>query len=144
MLKPYTATLLIALSTVAAAELPVTGSLMDTVAAEYGEPADKTLPIGQPPITRWIYDNFTVVFENDHVITAFPRIASVENRPLTAIPERPDFVSLLDQSRNRPEAAAPEPDAAEPAAEAQPAEEQQKPDPAKAAAQQALQMAQPK
>ena len=87
------------------AELPSTGTLLDAVIAEYGEPTDKTLPIGQPAITRWMYDSFTVVFENDHVVHAFARLHKVENRELSDIPERPDFVSLLDQTRNKPELA---------------------------------------
>lgn len=86
------------------AELPATGTLVSAVVAEYGEPADKTLPIGQPAITRWIYDGFTIVFENDHVVHAFPRLSKVENRELNDIPQRPDFVSLIDQTRNQPEA----------------------------------------
>lgn len=95
---------LFCISNTAFAELPVTGTLMEAVVSEYGEPTDKTLPIGQPPITRWIYDTFTVVFENDHVVHAFARVNKVENRPLAEIPERPDFVSLIDQARNKPEA----------------------------------------
>lgn len=86
------------------AELPVTGTMLDAVIAEYGEPTDKTLPIGQPAITRWMYDSFTVVFENNHVVHSFPRVNKVENRELSDIPERPDFVSLIDQTRNKPEA----------------------------------------
>lgn len=86
------------------AELPVTGTMLDAVIAEYGEPNDKTLPIGQPAITRWMYESFTVVFENDHVVHSFPRVNKVENRELSDIPERPDFVSLIDQTRNKPEA----------------------------------------
>lgn len=102
--KQLIATLLTCFSLSAFAELPTAGTLMEAVANEYGEPTDKTLAIGQPPITRWIYDTFTVVFEHDHVVASFPRLAPVENRPLTDIPERPDFVSLIDQSRNQPEA----------------------------------------
>jgi hypothetical protein len=86
------------------AELPVTGTLLDAVIAEYGEPTDKTLPIGQPSITRWMYESFTVVFENDHVVHSFARVNSVENRELGNIPERPAFVSLIDQTRNKPDA----------------------------------------
>lgn len=106
MLKKITLTTLLAsslFSLSAFADLPATGTLQSAVIAEFGEPRDKTLPIGQPPITRWIYDGFTVVFEHDHVITSFSRIPKVENRPLSTIPERPDFVSLIDQSRNKPE-----------------------------------------
>lgn len=106
MLKNITIATLLAgtlFSLSALAELPTAGTLQSAVIADFGEPRDKTLPIGQPPITRWMYDNFTVVFEYDHVVTAFPRINKIENRPLDSIPARPDFVSLIDQSRNKPE-----------------------------------------
>ena len=89
------------------AELPTTGTLMSAVTAEHGSPQDTTLAIGQPPITRWIYDSFTVVFEHEHVIHSFARSNRVESRPLTDIPERPDFVSLIDQTRNKPAPNAP-------------------------------------
>ena len=79
--------------------------MMNAVIGEYGEPTDKTLPIGQPAITRWMYDTFTVVFETDHVVHAFARVNTVENRALAEIPERPDFVSMIDQTRNKPGAA---------------------------------------
>ena len=102
---PLIAAALLTTLSSAHAELPSTGTMLDAVIAEYGEPTDKTLPIGQPAITRWIYDSFTVVFENDHVIHSFARLNRVENRELGDIPERPYFVSLIDQTRNKPEVA---------------------------------------
>jgi hypothetical protein len=46
---------------------------MSAVEAKYGAPANKTGSVGggsakTPPITKWFYPNFVVVFENDKVI----------------------------------------------------------------------------
>ena len=54
---------------------PDKGTPMSQVLAKYGEPTAKHAPVGgaskfQPPITRWDYPTFTVVFEHDHVIDA--------------------------------------------------------------------------
>ncbi|MGD2082686.1 MAG: hypothetical protein PVF91_06960 [Chromatiales bacterium] len=51
---------------------PSNGATMDGVRARYGEPAERLAPVGDPPITRWIYDAFTVYFEYDRVITSVP------------------------------------------------------------------------
>ena len=47
---------------------PRSGSSMATVRGGYGEPVSIKGPIGEPPITRWIFDDFTVYFEFDRVI----------------------------------------------------------------------------
>lgn len=47
---------------------PRSGSSMDVVRGGYGEPTSIKGPVGEPPITRWIYDTFTVYFEYDRVI----------------------------------------------------------------------------
>lgn len=57
------------------AALPAKGITMKAVRKQFGEPRDKQGPVGggspkQPPITRWNYDGFIVVFENDRVIDA--------------------------------------------------------------------------
>jgi len=49
---------------------PVRGMTMDEVSAKYGEPTQILAPVGDPPITRWIYPNFTVNFERQYVIFA--------------------------------------------------------------------------
>ena len=54
---------------------PDKGMSMSQVVAKYGQPSNKHAPVGgaskvQPPITRWDYPEFTVVFEHDHVIDA--------------------------------------------------------------------------
>ncbi|HET7811287.1 MAG TPA: hypothetical protein VFL16_11995 [Steroidobacteraceae bacterium] len=49
-------------------ETPQRGSTMAAVEAKFGAPANKTSPVGNPPITKWFYANFVVVFENDKVL----------------------------------------------------------------------------
>lgn len=54
---------------------PDKGMSMAQVVARYGEPTAKHATVGgaskvQPPITRWDYAAFTVVFENSKVIDA--------------------------------------------------------------------------
>ena len=54
---------------------PDKGMSMSQVMARYGEPVQKHGTVGgaskwQPPITRWDYAAFSVVFENDKVIDA--------------------------------------------------------------------------
>lgn len=66
---------------------PTRGSSMDQVLASFGEPQARAAPVGgdkpqHPPITRWVYDSFTVYFEHDKVIN------SVVNR-LTALEQGP-------------------------------------------------------
>ncbi|MEY2853926.1 MAG: hypothetical protein RL030_1058 [Pseudomonadota bacterium] len=51
-------------------QTPPRGALMSTVEANFGEPRLRHAAVGQPPITRWDYDGFSVYFENNHVIHA--------------------------------------------------------------------------
>ena len=51
-------------------ETPTRGSSMTAVEARFGAPANKSSPVGNPPITKWFYPNFVVVFENDKVLHA--------------------------------------------------------------------------
>ena len=51
-------------------ETPQRGSSMTAVEAKFGAPANKSGPVGNPPITKWFYPNFVVVFENDKVLHA--------------------------------------------------------------------------
>lgn len=50
---------------------PVRGLSMDDVKNQFGNPRQIDGPIGKPPITRWAYDKFTVVFEGNIVIDSF-------------------------------------------------------------------------
>lgn len=47
---------------------PMRGMTKDSVEADYGNPASRQQPVGDPPITRWEYDGFVVYFEYDRVI----------------------------------------------------------------------------
>lgn len=47
---------------------PRRGEAKDSVENRFGEPESVKGPIGDPPITRWQYAGFEVVFEGDWVI----------------------------------------------------------------------------
>ena len=51
-------------------ETPQRGSTMSAVEAKFGAPANKSSPVGNPPITKWFYPNFVVVVEHDKVLHA--------------------------------------------------------------------------
>lgn len=51
-------------------ETPRRGSSMATVEARFGAPQARHAAVGNPPITRWDYDGFSVYFEYQHVIHA--------------------------------------------------------------------------
>ena len=51
-------------------ETPQRGSTMTAVEAKFGAPSNKSSPVGNPPITKWFYPTFVVVFENDKVLHA--------------------------------------------------------------------------
>ena len=48
--------------------MPVRGMRMDQVRVQYGEPREIKPAVGDPPITRWVYDGYTVYFEYSYVI----------------------------------------------------------------------------
>ncbi|MEL7535457.1 MAG: hypothetical protein AAFZ58_13595 [Pseudomonadota bacterium] len=49
---------------------PRRGMSMTSVERAFGAPETKRAAVGEPPITRWVYGNFTVYFEYDRVIHA--------------------------------------------------------------------------
>jgi hypothetical protein len=49
---------------------PSRGMNMAQVEAHYGAPSEKVAPVGNPPISRWVYPGFTVYFERHYVIHA--------------------------------------------------------------------------
>jgi hypothetical protein len=49
---------------------PHRGMTMDGVLQQYGEPAHRAGPVGEPPISTWDYGQFVVYFENQYVIHA--------------------------------------------------------------------------
>jgi hypothetical protein len=52
----------------ATVDVPQRGALMSAVETRFGAPRTRHAAIGQPPITRWDYDRFSVYFEYQHVI----------------------------------------------------------------------------
>ncbi|MBK9130674.1 MAG: hypothetical protein IPM20_03385 [Gammaproteobacteria bacterium] len=59
-----------------AAPAPARATTMGTVEQAFGKP-DKILPaVGNPPITRWIYPDFTVYFERQYVIHSVTGVSS--------------------------------------------------------------------
>lgn len=49
-------------------ERPKTGISKNQVLNKYGEPLSRKPAVGEPPISSWEYEKFTVYFEYDHVI----------------------------------------------------------------------------
>lgn len=47
---------------------PKRGASMDEVRQRFGEPLSTRPWVGAPPITRWLYDRYTVYFEHGRVI----------------------------------------------------------------------------
>lgn len=52
---------------------PARGTSMESVRGQHGEPAETIGPVGEPPITRWIYQDYTVYFEHNRVIHSVVR-----------------------------------------------------------------------
>ena len=62
-------------------DLPGRGLTMRKVEKRYGKPLEVLEATGKPPITRWIYKEFTVFFEGPYVIHA------VINHPVEPLDE---------------------------------------------------------
>lgn len=54
----------------AGVSLPAAGVSAETVRVQFGEPRSTVPAVGEPPISRWVYDGYTVYFEYDRVIHA--------------------------------------------------------------------------
>jgi hypothetical protein len=52
---------------------PTRGMTEASVASTYGQPNSKRPAVGDPPISRWEYNEFVVFFEYDKVIHAVSR-----------------------------------------------------------------------
>lgn len=48
--------------------LPANGQSKTTVEARHGSPAKQYSAVGEPPITRWDYDKYSVYFEYNLVL----------------------------------------------------------------------------
>ena len=51
-------------------QLPQTGESRRSVLERFGLADQEHAPVGQPPITRWDYREFSVYFEYDHVVNS--------------------------------------------------------------------------
>lgn len=49
-------------------DLPENGLTKSEVEQRYGRPNERRAPVGDPPISRWLYDDYSVYFERDLVI----------------------------------------------------------------------------
>ncbi len=49
-------------------DLPGNGLTTAEVERRWGPPGERRRPVGDPPITRWVYDDFSVYFEYELVI----------------------------------------------------------------------------
>lgn len=47
---------------------PSHGRTMEQVETGFGTPSQKIPAVGEPPISRWVYPDFTVYFEDQFVI----------------------------------------------------------------------------
>jgi len=48
--------------------MPRRGVSMDAVLNAFGEPDERFGPVGEPPITEWVYGSFRVYFEHQIVL----------------------------------------------------------------------------
>jgi len=49
---------------------PDRGMTMDQVKRRFGEPVTEHPWVGEPPITRWDYNSYSVFFEHQYVVTS--------------------------------------------------------------------------
>lgn len=66
-------------STTTETSVPRRGMSMTQVKAAWGSPENQLGAVGQPPITRWIYDGFTVYFEHRSVIHSVQHARSAQS-----------------------------------------------------------------
>ncbi|WP_420426849.1 hypothetical protein [Algiphilus sp.] len=102
MVPSHAETLRIPATSLTAEGLPERGMTMVAVEAEYGPPETRFDQVGgghakRPPIVRWDYSDFYVVFEKDRAIIAAPKNRAVkpirqseqlevESEPVTGTP----------------------------------------------------------
>lgn len=51
-------------------QLPGRGMTMEMVQNRFGQALETYAAVGEPPITKWVYKDFTVYFESEFVIHA--------------------------------------------------------------------------
>jgi len=57
---------------------PARGAAMSTVESNFGTPLAKQPAVGDPPISSWEYQDFTVYFEYDRVLHSVDKPAASE------------------------------------------------------------------
>jgi len=82
--------------------LPQRGKTMATIESRYGAPETRHASVGggnaqRPPIVRWDYAGFYVVFERDRVILAAPK-----NRAVKPVRESDDLEVRTEPLRSSP------------------------------------------
>ncbi|MDF1629756.1 MAG: hypothetical protein P1U78_08175 [Alcanivoracaceae bacterium] len=80
----------------AAGQLPDRGITQDAVRKQFGNPASQVAPVGTPPISRWVYDDFTVYFEGRYTIHAVRHAQTLTTPPAEPAP--------VEASQTAPEA----------------------------------------
>ena len=61
-------------------DLPSNGMTQAEVEQRFGRPAERRAAVGNPPITRWIYADYSVYFEYDIVIESVLHHGAVLSR----------------------------------------------------------------
>lgn len=124
-----------------AASLPAAGMSMQSVERDFGSPRQKLPAVGNPPITRWVYDGFTVYFERTTTIHSVATEASAPARSAPAgsvnlprsTPEASTAPALDESEDDTPAVEAPPVQAAPVERAAPPATSEPAPAPAKPA-----------
>ncbi|MGD9021379.1 MAG: hypothetical protein PVF46_06240 [Lysobacterales bacterium] len=62
-------------------ELPRNGQSKADVESKYGAPAEKKGAVGDPPISSWKYDTYSVYFEYDLVLSTVLHPGAVIEKP---------------------------------------------------------------
>ena len=68
-------------------EKPTLGMTQASVLEQYGEPVQRYAPVGEPPISRWQYQDFTVYFESNIVMHSVIRHQPRDEPSLQSIEE---------------------------------------------------------
>lgn len=63
------------------AGLPERGQSQSGVRSRHGEPVQRHPTVGDPPITRWDYNDFSVVFEGEFVLHSIVHGEQTPRRP---------------------------------------------------------------
>jgi len=69
--------------------VPANGLSMAEVEAQFGSPGSKQGPVGDPPITQWVYDRWSVYFEFDKVLFTVLHKGEVINTAPAKVDEQP-------------------------------------------------------